>query len=56
MCEHHLKRGLQWTDKDGKRASLEEFKSSIMSELPKFRAQDGAYLQAVGVLANASIQ
>jgi hypothetical protein len=49
-------RGLQMTDKDGKRASLEEFKSSILAELPRFRVQDGALLRGLGVLVDASLQ
>jgi SAM-dependent methyltransferase len=49
-------RGLEFTDKEGKRASAEEFKSSILAELPRFRAQDGALLRALGVLAEGSVQ
>lgn len=49
-------RGLQLTDKAGKKASFEEFKSSILSELPKFRAQDGAFLYAIGVLGEDKVQ
>jgi SAM-dependent methyltransferase len=49
-------RGLQLTDKDGNEPTLEAFKASVMEELPAFRANDGQFLYAIGVLADARVQ
>jgi hypothetical protein len=48
--------GLQVTGPDNKPASAAEFKASVLAELPKFSAQDGAFLRAIGVIAEADLQ
>jgi len=49
-------RGLELKDNNGKAAGVEEFKNSLISELPKYRVQDGAVLRAMGILADGTIQ